>query len=108
MTLDAIATSVAATLAGGSIAGVFRWARVSIRARKHHDRLVDEALVSIEHHEIYQLCNRHLARGFISTDDLDDLGYLYRSYRALGGNGTGEKLYEKVAALPIKNMEGNL
>lgn len=68
-----------------------------------NDVLQQAGIVAMLHHEIYIICNLHLAAGYISVDDLDDLGYLYKSYRSLGGNGTGEKLYKKVCELPIKN-----
>ena len=32
-----------------------------------------------------------------------NLEYLYRSYHALGGNGTGTELYNRAKALPIRN-----
>ena len=34
---------------------------------------------------------------------LTNIGYLYDSYHALGGNGTGTELYNRAKALPIKN-----
>lgn len=34
---------------------------------------------------------------------LRNMDYLYRSYHALGGNGTGTELYNRAKALPIKN-----
>lgn len=39
----------------------------------------------------------------IGTDAMRNLEYLYRSYHALGGNGTGTELYNRAKALPIKN-----
>lgn len=58
--------------------------------------------VAILHNKIYRQCADHLDAGFISIDDLDDLGYLFKAYKSLGGNGTGETLYNKVSALPNK------
>lgn len=63
--------------------------------------------VAILHNKIYRQCADHLTDGYITIDDLDDLGYLFRAYKDLGGNGTGETLYNKVKALPnIKLKEG--
>lgn len=73
-----------------------------LEALKANDKLQHAGTVALLHHEIYELCNQHLARGWVSTDDLNDLGYLYSSYHDLGGNGTGKILYEKVIALPNK------
>ena len=34
-------------------------------------------------------------------EGLKNLEYLYKSYHALGGNGTGTELYNRAKALPI-------
>lgn len=68
-----------------------------------NDQLQQAGIVAMLHHELYTICNLHIAAGHISTDDLDDLGYLFNSYHDLGGNGTGERLYKKVCELPIVN-----
>ena len=52
---------------------------------------------------LYAECSRCLTQGSIDTDGLRNLEYLYRSYHALGGNGTGTELYNRAKALPIKN-----
>lgn len=39
----------------------------------------------------------------IVAGGLTNIGYLYNSYHALGGNGTGTELYNRAKALPIKN-----
>lgn len=97
------ANTVVTGLGFTGLGGVAVWVGKQIQVKTTSDHLQHDALVAMLHHEIYDLCNAHLSMGYISTDDFDDLGYLYRSYKALGGNGTGERLYEKVAALPIKN-----
>ena len=43
---------------------------------------------------------RHHVHPYYTTGNLE---YLYRSYHALGGNGTGTELYNRAKALPIKN-----
>ena len=56
-----------------------------------------------EYDRLYQSCNYYIARGWIDTVGLRNIGYLYDSYHALGGNGTGTELYNRAKALPIKN-----
>jgi hypothetical protein len=79
------------------------------RTQKNKQDQIDLRLKSLEysnvailHNKIYRQCGDHLADGFISIDDLDDLGYLFKAYKALGGNGTGETLYNKVKDLPTR------
>lgn len=62
--------------------------------------LLKSANIAMLHSKIYALCGEYLAVGYVSVDDFDDLSYIFRAYKALGGNGTGETLYNKVAALP--------
>lgn len=42
-------------------------------------------------------------QGGIDTAGLKNLEYLYKSYHALGGNGTGTELYNRAKALPIRD-----
>lgn len=69
---------------------------------------LEKANLAMLHNKIYVQCANYLQEGFISIADLDDLDYLFNAYKSLGGNGTGETLYNKVKALPnIKTKEGN-
>lgn len=61
------------------------------------------ANVALLHDKIYQQCTTFINYGWISVDDLENLDYLWRGYHNLGGNGTGEILYNKVKALPNKD-----
>ena len=40
--------------------------------------------------------------GHIDLPGLKNVEYLYKSYHALGGNGTGTELYTRAKALPIR------
>ena len=65
--------------------------------------LLKNANLAILHNKIYTQCGEFLDAGYICVVDLDDLNYLFNAYKSLGGNGTGETLYNKVVALPNKN-----
>ena len=41
-------------------------------------------------------------KGYASVKDIENLGYLYPPYHALGGNGTGTELFERVKHMPAK------
>lgn len=69
-------------------------------------RNLEKANVAILHNKIYRQCSEHLTDGFISLADLDDLDYLFSAYKSLGGNGTGEQLYNEVKQLPKFKKEG--
>lgn len=64
---------------------------------------IKTGLISILHDKIYHLCTQYLDEGEISTQDLKNLEYLYEGYSGLGGNGTGEELYNRCKKLPLKH-----
>lgn len=66
------------------------------------DTVERRALLAILHDRIYSSAPDIIERGYVTVDELDNLKYLYRPYKALGGNGTGEKLVSDVKNLPIK------
>lgn len=63
---------------------------------------IKEGLLAILHDRLYQACQHFMAQGSIDASGLKNLEYLYKSYHALGGNGTGTELYNRAKALPIK------
>ena len=60
-----------------------------------------KALLALLHDKMYYLCQHFINKGEITTDELENLEYLYKPYSALGGNGTCKRLYEEVLRLPI-------
>ena len=65
-------------------------------------------LLGLGHGKIKYLCEQHIARGYITSDDYEDLfKYLYKPYKEMGGNGTAERLMDEVKKLPIKKSNGN-
>ena len=63
--------------------------------------LLKIAVLSLLHDRIYQVCQYHIQNGYVTVQDLNNLEYLYKGYSGLGGNGTGEALYNRCKALPI-------
>ena len=61
-----------------------------------------DGVLAILHDRIYQAYQFYLAQGYVDMAGLKNVEYLYRSYHALGGNGTGTELYNRVKALPIR------
>lgn len=97
----------------GGIVGVLAWFGKLIKKNKETTEqtkkltekrfvVLEAANVAILHNEIYKQCSYFISQGEISVDDLDNLDYLWRGYHGLGGNGTGELLYNRVKELPLK------
>lgn len=66
-------------------------------------KALKDGVKAMLHDRIYQSCNFYLKQGFIDLDGLTNIGQLYETYHALGGNGTGTALYNKVQALPVQD-----
>jgi hypothetical protein len=64
-------------------------------------KTIKDGLLAIMHDRLYQSCTFYIKRGSIDIGGLKNIEYLYKSYHALGGNGTGTDLYNRVKALPL-------
>lgn len=62
-----------------------------------------KALLGLLHDKIMLKGQEYIRDGEISTDDYNDyFKYFYDPYKALGGNGTGEKMANTIKNLPLK------
>lgn len=84
-------------------AGGYRRLAKRVKEQEEERKAIKAGLLAILHDRLYAECSRYIAQGSIDTDGLRNLEYLYRSYHALGGNGTGTELYNRAKALQIKN-----
>ena len=75
---------------------------LSIYDKKHGEQSAEARMLrGLGHDRIVYECNKYLQRGYITSDEYDDLNvYLFEPYRALKGNGTAEKLMSEVERLP--------
>ena len=59
-------------------------------------------LVGLGHDRIVYLGMKYIERGSISHDEYENLEtYLYEPYKALGGNGSADRIMEQVRKLPL-------
>lgn len=61
-----------------------------------------EGVLALLHDRLYQGCRYHIHNGEITDEEMKNMEYLYKGYHALGGNGTGTELYERIKKLPLK------
>ena len=75
------------------------WTLMQKRSEKKDAKF--QMILGLGHDRIKYICEYHIKQGFISTGDYEDLyKYLYSPYKAMGGNGTVEKLMEEIKKLP--------
>ena len=60
---------------------------------------INAAVLALLHDRLYQACQFYISRGYCTVGDRDNLEYMFKPYKALGGNGTGEELYNRCLAL---------
>ena len=88
------------TTAGTVLASSGIWNAINNKAE--HRSSLNAMMIGLGHNKIIELCERYIVRGYITVDEYDDLTvHLYKPYKALGGNGTAEKLVNEVKKLPI-------
>lgn len=71
-----------------------------MKAQRSKTQAINEGVLALLHDRLYQACQYYINKGSCSIDDRDNLEYMFRPYKALGGNGTGEELYNRCLALP--------
>lgn len=79
--------------------GFWSWLNTRSRKKSNEARLI----MGLAYSEIIRRSETYIQRGFIATDEYNELShYLYDPYKAMGGNGTAEKLIEEVKKLPTR------
>lgn len=59
-------------------------------------------LIGLAHDRIVYLGMSYIERGYITQDEYENLyEYLYKPYKAMGGNGSAKRVMDEVNALPI-------
>lgn len=84
------------------IIAAITWMVRAIHKKKDEYDILREGILALLHDRLYQSCSFFIERGFCTIEDRNNLEYLYTPYKALGGNGTGESLYQKCLELPLK------
>lgn len=87
-------------LAAGLLVAYRRLAK-KIKDDAEERSAIKAGMLAILHDRLYHVCTFYIEQGWIETAGLKNLEYLYKSYHALGGNGTGTELYNRALVLPI-------
>lgn len=97
-------TQTILTIIGSVLASSGLWALIQtlVVNKQTKDTAERKALLALLHDRIYTEAKVRIKEGRVSTEDYDNLRYLYEPYKALGGNGTCERLMNEVNKLPIK------
>ena len=99
--MDVGVFEICSTIICTGLASSGLWSYLSIKQSKHDVKA--EMLIGLGHDRIRNLGLEYINRGYITTDELDNINYLWRPYTKLGGNGTAEQIMDKVKKLDIRN-----
>lgn len=72
-----------------------------IEKDRSEQALIKEALLALLFFRLRATGQELIEQEYATISDLDIIDHLYRSYHALGGNGTGTEIYTRCKKLPI-------
>lgn len=96
--IQIIVTIVCSVLASSGV-----WTIIS--KRLDQNTASNKMLKGLGHSKIVETGMKYIDRGYITKDEYEDLyTYLYEPYKALGGNGSAERIMDEIKRLPIKSI----
>ena len=84
------------------ITGALGWAYKKLKRKVDEQGLVKAGMLAILHDRLFQAGRYYTEKGEITFEEIKNIEYLYESYHALGGNGTGTEIWERIKNLPVK------
>ncbi len=94
-------TAIVTTLCGSGGTGLIVYFINRHDQKKGSQNKQSKMLLGLGHERIMELSEKYEARGYITVEEFDDFNtYLYEPYRNIGGNGTGEEIFNRIKALP--------
>lgn len=94
-------TYIIAILAIFASTGFWQFVIAVWQSKKKNNSALERAVIAMLHDKIFDKAERYIKRGGITIKELENLRCLYTPYKALGGNGTGEKLFNDCCVLSI-------
>lgn len=107
MTSAELITIICACIGSGGLWSVIQTALQNRRAKKAEatkgQSVESKMVLGLAYAKLVDLCQRYIDAGHLNKDQYEDLiKYLYEPYKAMGGDGTVERLIEEVKKLPIR------
>lgn len=63
--------------------------------------IAKQSLQATLRHELYEIADKWLAKGYCPIQDKEDFENIYKKYHDLGRNGVMDDIYAKVMELPV-------
>ncbi len=100
--------SVFGMIFSGIGAFIFHTARKfksNIQREIREQELIKEAVLSMIQERLNTSCEYYLVRDQVTPVGLKSIIRMYKSYKALGGNGVMDEIINKVKRLPVKKQK---
>lgn len=85
---------------------LWRWGMKKVNVQRKRNDAMEEGIRAILHDRLFQVHRYYMAQGFCTLEEKRNVEYLYKPYHDLGGNGTGETIYEDLMAMPTLKEKG--
>lgn len=83
--------------------GFWAFLQSRVNSARKHSESTERVLLGLAHEIIMARSKSYITRGWVTTDELEDLyRYLYKPYKDLGGNGSAERIVDRVNNLQIR------
>ena len=79
--------------------------RKYIREAKTIEESHMELIIASYRFRLTQLCRDYLKKGYMTSNEYEQLTEFYKVYHGLGGNGQAKTYYDKTIKLPIQHEE---
>lgn len=76
--------------------------RKYIRETEAREKTHMDLIVASYRFRLVQLCRVYLKKGFMTSNEYEELVEFYKVYHGLGGNGQAEEYYNKAVKLPVQ------
>lgn len=94
-----IINSILGAVGTAIFAGVCVWVKGLWLKSKNYDK----AVKALAHDAYFRYCRYLLPEDTLTSEEVENINYLYDSYHSLGLNSTGDKLYQQIMAKPVSN-----
>lgn len=79
--------------------------RKYIRETETLEKTHMDLIIASYRFRLVQLCRAYLKKGFMTSNEYEQLVEFYKVYHGLGGNGQAEEYYNKVVKLPVQQED---
>lgn len=103
-----IANSIILQIVGIAVAGVCGWLAAQVKRLNARDAALYSGMKALLRKELIDDYEKYVQNGdqhVLTYERKREIDECYDAYKALGGNGTGKKMYEKINEIQVDIMQ---